>query len=158
MVEESGKKVELKIQGMTCAMCVQTIEKSLMNLEDVSSADVNLGTETATVEYNSDKLNLEDLEIAVADAGYEVINERVTLKVGGMTCAICVQTIENTLSEVDGVIETNVNLGAEKAYVTYNPRMTSTREMKKAVEDTLEYGPSCVKSATWEAPEVSPYA
>ena len=30
--------------------------------------------------------------------------------------------------------------------------------IKKAVEDTLEYGPSCVKSATWEAPEVSPYA
>ncbi len=30
--------------------------------------------------------------------------------------------------------------------------------IKKAVEDTLEHGPSCVKNATWEAPEVSPYA
>ena len=33
-----------------------------------------------------------------------------------------------------------------------NPHM-----IKKAVEDTLEHGTACVNSATWEAPEVSPY-
>ena len=29
--------------------------------------------------------------------------------------------------------------------------------IKKAVEDTLEHGPACANSATWKAPEVSPY-
>jgi len=135
MTGKNSKKAELKISGMTCAMCVKTIESSLMGLEDVAKADVNLGTETATIEYDPSKLKIADLEKAVTDVGYEVVNEKATLKIGGMTCAMCVQTIENTLNELDGVTEANVNLGAEKAYVTYNPKMTSITDMKKAIEN-----------------------
>ena len=46
-----------------------------MSLKGVSDAQVNLGTETATVEYDSTKLKLTDIEKVVTDAGYEVINE-----------------------------------------------------------------------------------
>jgi Cu+-exporting ATPase len=129
------KKVELKVSGMTCATCATTIEKSLLDLEGVEDAQVNLGTETATVEYDPTTLKLLDLENAVTDAGYGVIHEKVTLKVGGMTCATCVQTIENALRSLDGVADVMVNLGAEKAYVTYNPRITTVDEMKCAIED-----------------------
>ena len=45
MKEQNKKKAELKISGMTCAICVSTIEKSLSKLNGVSSAKVNLGTE-----------------------------------------------------------------------------------------------------------------
>jgi Cu+-exporting ATPase len=64
-----------------------------------------------------------------------VIHEKVTLKIGGMTCAICVKTIEDTLSRLDGIAGVTVNLGSEKAYVTYNPRIITIAEMKKAIED-----------------------
>jgi len=128
-------RAELKIQGMTCAMCVQTIEKSLMNLDHVAKAEVNLGSETAVVEYDSGKLNLKDIEKAVEEAGYEVIDEKAVLKVGDMTCAMCVQTIEGALGSLEGIKDVTVNLGAEKAYVTYNPKMTTVADMKKAVED-----------------------
>lgn len=30
--------------------------------------------------------------------------------------------------------------------------------IKKAIEDTLEHGPACAASTTWQPPEVSPYA
>ena len=135
MVERS-KKAELKISGMTCAMCVQTIESALGNIDAVSSANVNLGTETATVKYDPEKVNLKDLEKAVNDTGYEVINERAVLKIGDMTCAMCVQTIEGALGGLDGVVDVSVNLGAEKAYVKYNPRMITIADMKTAIEDT----------------------
>jgi Cu+-exporting ATPase len=135
MTGPTNKKAEFKISGMTCAMCVKTIESSLMNLENVAKADVNLGTETATIEYDPAKLKISDLEKAVTDVGYEVVNEKATLKIGGMTCAMCVQTIENAINELDGVVEVNVNLGAEKAYVTYNPKMTRITDMKKTIED-----------------------
>jgi len=71
---------------------------------------------------------------AVKDAGYGVINEKATLKIGGMTCATCVNTVGNSLRKLDGVASVNVNLGAEKAYVTYNPKITTAANMKRAIE------------------------
>lgn len=130
-----GKKAELKISGMTCAACVATIEKSLSSLADVTNVRVNLGNETAQVEYDPTRLKLPDLEKAVTGAGYGVINEKVVLKIGGMTCASCVNTIENSLKKLDGIVEVSVNLGAEKAYIAYNPRITTVAEMKKAIEE-----------------------
>ncbi len=44
-------KVELPITGMTCANCAQTIERALKRLDGVVSANVNLATERASVEY-----------------------------------------------------------------------------------------------------------
>lgn len=130
------KIAELKIAGMVCAACSSAIEKALGNLEGVYRAQVNLATEYASVEYDSEKVNLADLEKAVKDAGYEVIDEHVVLKVGGMVCAMCVGALEIALKKLDGVIDARVNLAAEKAYVTYNPRMTSLADMKKAIEET----------------------
>ncbi len=135
MVDDSKKKAEIKISGMHCASCALNIEKSLQELEGVKEAQVNFGTEKATVEYDPDKVELQDLERSVEDVGYTVVNEKVIIKVGGMTCAMCVQAIEGVLRKIDGISEVSVNLAAEKAYVTYNPRMTSVAEMKKAIED-----------------------
>lgn len=130
------KRAELKVTGMVCAACTSAIEKSLLSLDGVSAAQVNLATEIASVAYNPVKLKLRDLEKAVRDAGYDVIDEKVVLKIGGMVCAMCVGALEIALRKLDGVVEVNVNLAAEKAYVTYNPRMVSILDMKNAVEDT----------------------
>ncbi|MCX5868047.1 MAG: heavy metal translocating P-type ATPase [Proteobacteria bacterium] len=73
MAEDQNKKAELKISGMTCAMCVQTIAEALRSLNGVINARVNLATETATVEYDPGQLSLADLENAVREAGYEVV-------------------------------------------------------------------------------------
>ena len=135
MAADSKKKAEIKISGMHCASCALNIEKSLNNLEGVDEAQVNFGTEKATVQYDSDKVKLQELEKSVEGAGYGVVNEKVIIKVGGMTCAMCVQAIEGVLKKIDGISEVTVNLAAEKAYVTYNPQMTSVKEMKKAIED-----------------------
>ncbi|BDZ70254.1 copper-translocating P-type ATPase [Methanobacterium petrolearium] len=69
------------------------------------------------------------------DTGYAVVNEKATIRVGGMTCAMCVKAIEDVLNKIDGVNQANVNLASEKAYVTYNPQMTSVNDMKNAIED-----------------------
>lgn len=135
MVEGSKKKAELKISGMSCASCALNVENSLKGLEGVEDANVNIGTEKATVQYNPEKLKLPELEKAVEEAGYNVVNENVILKIGGMSCAMCVQAIEEVLNELDGVIKAIVNLSSEKAYVTYNPQMTSITDMKNAIED-----------------------
>ena len=58
----------LDIGGMTCAACVRRIEKSLLKLDGVSDARVNLATEVASVTYSPELIRLEDLTGAVTKA------------------------------------------------------------------------------------------
>ncbi len=60
----------LDIGGMTCAACVNRIEKSLSRVDGVAGATVNLATETATVAYDRELVTIEMLRDAVASAGY----------------------------------------------------------------------------------------
>jgi Cu+-exporting ATPase len=135
MTEPEKKKAEIKISGMHCATCAINIEESLSQIKDVSKVQVNFGTDTAHVEFDPQKVSISDLEKAVKDVGYDVVNREVTLKIGGMVCATCVQTIESSLRALPGIITANVNLGTEKAYVTYNPSLSAIPEMKKGIED-----------------------
>jgi P-type Cu+ transporter len=135
MAEPERKKAELKISGMHCATCAVNIEESLSQIKDVSTAQVNFGTDTAHVEFDPTKVSLTELEKAVKKAGYDVVNREVTLKIGGMVCATCVQTIETALRALPGILSANVNLGTEKAYVIYNPSVSAIPDMKKAIED-----------------------
>ncbi|MGB9977857.1 heavy metal translocating P-type ATPase [Methanobacterium sp.] len=137
MAEESKKKAEIKISGMHCASCALNVEKSLKDLEGVEDAQVNIGTEKATVEYDPEKLKVTELENAIENAGYGVANEKVilVLRIGGMTCVMCVKAIEDALRKLEGINDVNVNLTAEKAYVTYDPQIITVTEMKNAIED-----------------------
>ena len=135
MAEKPKKNANIKISGMSCASCALNVEKSLQTLEGVEKAQVNLGTEEATIKYDPQKLKLSQLEDAVQNAGYGVINEKIVIKIGGMTCAMCVKAIEDVLNKLDGISDVNVNLASEKAYVTYNPNMTGISDIKNAIND-----------------------
>ncbi|MDD1718690.1 MAG: heavy metal translocating P-type ATPase, partial [Methanoregulaceae archaeon] len=135
MAEPEKKKAELKISGMHCATCAVNIEESLSKIKDVEKAQVNFGTDTARVEFDPKKVTLGEIERAVKEAGYDVVNQDATIKVGGMVCASCVETIEAALRALPGVVAATVNLGTEKAYVTYNPSVSGIPDMKKAIEE-----------------------
>ncbi len=75
---EIGKKntvrLTLPIQGMTCASCVLRVENALKSVDGVDMAAVNLATESATVEIEPDKVNVDRLKSAVEDVGYKIID------------------------------------------------------------------------------------
>lgn len=58
----------------------------------------------------------------------------VEIPVTGMTCASCVGRVEKALGKVEGVSETNVNLATEKARVSFDPEVTTPKDMRAAVE------------------------
>ncbi|MDQ3481450.1 MAG: cation transporter, partial [Actinomycetota bacterium] len=62
-------RVDLPVQGMTCASCANRIERKLNKLEGVE-ATVNYATEQASVEFDAAKVGTEDLLGAVEAAGY----------------------------------------------------------------------------------------
>ena len=70
--ELATREVTLGIEGMNCAACASRVEKQLAGVTGVELAAVNLGTEAAHVEYDSDLADIHQLKQAVVDAGYAV--------------------------------------------------------------------------------------
>src|SRR5690348_9083696 len=65
-------RVTLPIEGMTCASCVNRIERYLRKADGVLEASVNLATERATVTIDPARTGRGELVGAVEAAGYEV--------------------------------------------------------------------------------------
>ena len=65
------KKVLLKIGGMTCSACSSGLEKFLNRQDGIESASVNLVMNNANIQYDEEKLNLEQIEKFVEKAGFE---------------------------------------------------------------------------------------
>ncbi|MBC5793977.1 copper-translocating P-type ATPase [Sphaerospermopsis sp. LEGE 00249] len=59
----------------------------------------------------------------------------ITLKLKGMSCASCANNVEQAILAVPGVINCNVNFGAEQATINYEPQQTNLTEIKAAIED-----------------------
>ena len=69
-MSEAANRVELPITGMTCASCANRIEKRLNKLDGVE-ASVNYATEKASVSYDAETVEPEELVAAVEAAGYK---------------------------------------------------------------------------------------
>ncbi|NLB36600.1 MAG: copper ion binding protein, partial [Clostridiales bacterium] len=65
--------ITIPIEGMTCAVCAMRIEKTLSGLEGVEKASVNLATEKAMVEYNSQKVRPVSIRQAIEKLGYKAL-------------------------------------------------------------------------------------
>lgn len=64
-----------RVRGMHCASCASIIEKSLKKIEGVDSVEVNFGTETATISFDTAKASPEQLAKAVEPLGYSLVME-----------------------------------------------------------------------------------
>ncbi|TFB21803.1 copper-translocating P-type ATPase [Filobacillus milosensis] len=67
------EKVELDISGMTCSACSSRIEKVLSKMEGISQANVNLATESGTVEYTPGVVSIDEVLEKVKKLGYEAV-------------------------------------------------------------------------------------
>jgi Cu+-exporting ATPase len=77
-VDEPSERVELELEGVTCASCAARIEKRLNRLDGVS-ASVNFASEHATVAFDPDRASIEDLIGAVEAAGYHASRSKEAL-------------------------------------------------------------------------------
>ena len=137
--EEKSKTLVIPVKGMHCATCAQSISNNLYKREGVKKADVNYGTEKAVIEYDPDKVNLDDIAQSIRELEYEPVmpgdseTREVTMRITGMTCAACVAAVEKALERVPGVEEVVVNLATEKAFVKYDPKQASIVDLREAV-------------------------
>ncbi|MER2513252.1 MAG: heavy-metal-associated domain-containing protein [Nitrosomonas ureae] len=62
------------IKGMTCMGCVSSVKAVLKNLSGIAQVDVTLQPAQATIQYDSNNINIDQIKEAIVDAGFEVIN------------------------------------------------------------------------------------
>jgi len=114
----------------------------LNKTDGVISSNVNLATEKALIEYDADKVGLDEIAETIRETGYEPVikseeleRREVILKIVGMTCASCASTVEKALSSLPGIEFASVNIATEKAKVKYDPRVVSILDLRQAVKD-----------------------
>jgi P-type Cu+ transporter len=133
-------KKTFNIYGMHCAGCVNSAEKALKRVPGVISAEVQLTTEKAVVEFenNNGKFPIEELREAVAFAGFELEipdMKHASYDVIGMHCAGCSSSVEKAMMHVEGVEKASVNLAAESAQIEYSGNDEVLEMIEKKVAD-----------------------
>ncbi|HEX8011481.1 MAG TPA: heavy metal translocating P-type ATPase [Casimicrobiaceae bacterium] len=126
------ERVELPVSGLTCAQCVQTLEKALSAVPGVARATVNLANSRAFVEYDPRVSAVPALHEAIKAAGYRSDTAKTRFKIEGMSCASCVTKIEQALRETPGVVAASVSLGTEEALVEYHPAIANHAAIEAA--------------------------
>jgi Cu+-exporting ATPase len=126
-------QITLPITGMTCANCVATVERNLKKVDGVNQATVNLSSERATVEFDPNLATLDDVISRVRRAGYDIAIGDADFIIQRMSDDNDARRLESDLSQLDGVLSTQVSYGAEKAHVEYIPTMISQLDLRKAI-------------------------
>lgn len=127
---------------MSCAACSARVEKALSKMAGVNFVAVNLVGEKATVEYNDDRIKVDDIIKTIEKTGYEVPSREVKLSIKGMSCAACAARIEKVLMELEGVKSANINLALNRGNVEFIEGQTSVAKIidtiRKAGYDAIE--------------------
>ncbi|MFY9175720.1 MAG: heavy metal translocating P-type ATPase [Peptococcia bacterium] len=133
------KNATLTVTGMTCASCAKAVERKVSKVDGVHFANVNLATETLNVEFDENKIDIQQVKEAVEKAGYGVQDEiadtirEVTIPISGMTCASCAKAVERSINKLPGIREVSVNYATERAKVVYDSSSTRISQLKDAI-------------------------
>ena len=135
------KTIKLKLKGMSCASCAQTIDATLKRVKGVHDVVVNVANDTGVVDYDEDVLTAEAIIESIRSSGYDAElddrhTKRISMRVEGMTCAACVANVDRAVTKLKGVSDVNVNIANDKLTLVYEQDKVRISDIKKAVQDS----------------------
>ncbi|KAJ5190541.1 uncharacterized protein N7498_009526 [Penicillium cinerascens] len=156
-----SSKTTLAIEGMTCGACTSAVESGLKEVEGVNSVEVSLLSERAVVDHNAEIIPSEQLAEIIEDRGFgarvletkassagpedasalaDMVEDKkghmiTTVAIGGMTCGACTSSVQSAFTDVDGLIQFNISLLAERAVIVHDPSILTTKDITTMVED-----------------------
>uniref|UniRef100_A0A8B9LSR9 Copper-transporting ATPase 2 n=1 Tax=Astyanax mexicanus TaxID=7994 RepID=A0A8B9LSR9_ASTMX len=155
-------EVRLGVEGMHCGSCVKNITENLSGMLGVQSVLVYLESKTLDLKYDPSLVTLDtvkgvleslppgNFKVTLPESGsfhkprtngsirsqnsVESL-QKVTIGIKGMTCNSCVQSIEGLISQKHGVHSITVYLKEEKGVITFDSSLTTSTELRDAIED-----------------------
>ena len=127
------KEMDLPIEGMHCASCVLSLNKTFEKVEGVESVDADLASNKLHLTVNPKKLPFDEIETLVKNLGFELHTDEVTLKLNGMHCASCVMNVENFLIRLDGIFDVKADLTSQTARINYDKTKVTVKDMEEVI-------------------------
>ena len=112
------------VQGMTCANCSARVERTLAKTAGVGSANVNLATERASIVFDPNVVDLDQVLRRVRDVGYAPQEQTIDLHLPGLAASAGGERLERTLRALPGVLEADANPATEQVRVRWLPDAT----------------------------------
>nr|AAO32800.1 copper P-type ATPase CtaA [Trametes versicolor] len=137
----ASEKCELRIEGMTCGACVESIEGMLRTQPGIQSVKVALLAERGVVEYDPAVWDADKIIGEISDIGFDATlipptrADAITLRIYGMTCSSCTSTVETQLGAMPGVTSVAVSLATETCKVEFDRTMVGPRELVERIEE-----------------------
>lgn len=151
----------LAVEGMTCGACTSAVEGGFKDVPGVKTFSISLLSERAVVEHNHRILSADDVAEIIEDRGFGATivesttttppsrtrksRRESTLKkekfatttvaIEGMTCGACTSAVEGGFKDLDGLIQFNVSLLAERAVVVHDPSKLPAEKIAEIIED-----------------------
>ena len=63
----------LKVEGMTCQHCVQTITEALGKIAGTNNVAVDLDKKEVQVDYNEQRTSLQQISDKIVEVGFELV-------------------------------------------------------------------------------------
>ncbi|SLM36111.1 had-like protein [Lasallia pustulata] len=151
----------LAVEGMTCGACTSAVEGGFKDVPGVKSMSVSLLSERAVVEHDPSILSPEAIAEIIEDRGFgaTVLGTQAstspirkgnnvqasspprteitttTVAIEGMTCGACTSAVEGGFKDVQGLVQFNISLLAERAVVVHDPTKLSSDQIVEVIED-----------------------
>lgn len=150
----------LAVEGMTCGACTSAVEGGFKDVAGVKHFSISLLSERAVVEHDASILSAEQIAEIIEDRGFGVTivessvtkpapreklrrgssgkREKVattTVAIEGMTCGACTSAIEGGFENLDGLVQFNISLLAERAVIIHDPAKLSAEKIAEIIDD-----------------------
>lgn len=151
----------LAVEGMTCGACTSAVEGGFKNVSGIKSMSISLLSERAVVEHDPSIITPEAIAEIIEDRGFgaEVLETQVspalsvqatrhqtsnqsqvdltttTVAIDGMTCGACTSAVEAGFKNLEGLVQFNISLLAERAVIVHDPAKLSPKQITEVIED-----------------------
>lgn len=63
----------LKVEGMTCQHCVETVSEAVTKMAGIQRVDVSLEEKEVIVDFDESQTKMEDISAQIVEAGFEIV-------------------------------------------------------------------------------------
>ncbi len=129
------KEMDVPIEGMHCASCVLSVNKTFEREEGVEAVDADLASNKLHITVNPKKMTYDEMDSIVKNLGFELHCDEVTLRIEGMHCASCTMNVENFLIRLDGIFDVKADLTSGTAFIRYDGSKVTVDDMEVVINN-----------------------